>query len=102
MIVESRDRSLRPHMTMDEVQRQRQYYASTAGQYDDMHAPNAVGLAFLDGAIHLMNATSLLEIGSGTGKATAHLVAMHPNVRITGLEPSQSMRDVALTRGIAL
>jgi ubiquinone/menaquinone biosynthesis C-methylase UbiE len=87
---------------LNEVELQRAYYAETAGKYDGMHAPEPLALAFLDTAIELLAAASVLEIGAGTGKVTEHLMQRHPTAKITGIEPVGALRDIASKRGVNL
>ena len=87
---------------MNEVNLQRAYYAETAEKYDGMHAPEPLALAFLDTAIEMLGAASVLEIGSGTGKVTEHLIERHPRAKITGIEPVAELRAIALKRGVNL
>jgi SAM-dependent methyltransferase len=87
---------------LNEVELQRAYYAETAGKYDGMHAPEPLALAFLDSAIEMLGAGSILEVGAGTGKVTEHLIRRHPTAKVTGIEPVSAMRDVALRRGVTL
>lgn len=87
---------------MNEVELQRAYYAETAGKYDGMHAPEPLALAFLDTAIEMLGAASVLEIGAGTGKVTEHLMHRHPRAKIIGIEPVGALREIAVKRGVDL
>jgi ubiquinone/menaquinone biosynthesis C-methylase UbiE len=87
---------------LNEVELQRAYYTETAGKYDGMHAPEPLALAFLDTAIEMLGAASVLEIGAGTGKVTEHLMQRHPRAKITGIEPVGALREIALKRGVNL
>jgi ubiquinone/menaquinone biosynthesis C-methylase UbiE len=83
---------------------QREYYARTAADYDDMHLGDeehrlALGimLAWMD---HL-NVRSVLDIGSGTGRALRHLKKVRPGTRVLGIEPVAELRAVGHRNGIA-
>jgi ubiquinone/menaquinone biosynthesis C-methylase UbiE len=77
---------------MDESEAQRAYYTRTAGDYDALHANEtpALAVAFLDSAIRSLNATSVLDIGSGTGRVLKEL--KRPDLVAVGIEPVAALR----------
>lgn len=55
-----------------EVEMQRRYYAQTASDYDAMHANEAehlLALSLLIASFDYLGVKSILDIGSGTGRA---------------------------------
>lgn len=90
--------------TPEDLLIQREYYARTAADYDDMHLGDeehrlALGimLAWMD---HL-GVRSVLDIGSGTGRALRHLKKVRPATRVLGIEPVAELREVGHRHGIA-
>lgn len=86
------------------VHSQREYYARTAAQYDTQHvAPDdehQLALAVLAGILPFLDARSLLDVGSGTGRALHYLHARHPSIHIVGIEPVSELREVGYGKGI--
>jgi ubiquinone/menaquinone biosynthesis C-methylase UbiE len=80
---------------MDESEAQRDYYTRTANNYDDLHASEtpALAVAFLDSAIRTFNATSVLDIGSGTGRVIKRLT--RPDLKVMGIEPVAALRQAS-------
>ncbi len=57
---------------MDTVSLQREYYRSTAAHYDSMHLgdqEHELALALMLSAIRFFDIKSVLDVGSGTGRA---------------------------------
>lgn len=78
--------------------RQRQYYTETAGRYDELHAeesPHDEAAAIICSLAKQHAATSLLDVGSGTGYRLAQFRELLPNVRVQGIEPVPALIDVA-------
>jgi ubiquinone/menaquinone biosynthesis C-methylase UbiE len=86
-----------------EILRQRAYYAETAARYDSMHVrthdEHFVALSWLSGVIAHYQLSSVLDIGSGTGRALSYLKARHPETRVIGIEPSDALRKIAYQQG---
>ena len=84
---------------------QREYYARTADRYDEYHYrgidEHQFALAWLKGVIDLFGITSVLDIGSGTGRALLTLKAACPKLRIVGIEPSAALREQGYAKGLA-
>lgn len=84
---------------------QRAYYARTAEQYDDLHwgqvDEHQFALSFVSGVIDLLGVGSVLDIGSGTGRALLALKARHPGLRIVGVEPSPELRAIGHAKGLS-
>jgi ubiquinone/menaquinone biosynthesis C-methylase UbiE len=87
-----------------EVKAQRDYYRATASRYDEMHSgpeeENLLALGFMISAIDLLNVSSVLEIGAGTGRALLHLKEARPRLRLLGIEPSTELRTQAYHKGL--
>ena len=89
----------------EEIRRQRQYYADTAAQYDALQlAPqdeHQFALAVLSAMIEHHGIRSVLDVGSGTGRALRYLKARHPGVRFVGIEPVEALRKVGHAAGLS-
>jgi ubiquinone/menaquinone biosynthesis C-methylase UbiE len=92
-------------MRIDEVQVQRDYYKRTADQYDQIHVTGEgehdFALAFMVSMISFLQIRSILDIGSGTGRALTSLKKALPNCKIVGLEPSAELRGIGYEKGLA-
>src|SRR5262245_61341469 len=89
----------------DPVLVQRNYYRTSADQYDRMHNnpvdSHAFALAVLVSMIDFFEIQSILDVGSGTGRALLAIRRSHPAVRLVGVEPSPEMRSQGHTNGLA-
>jgi SAM-dependent methyltransferase len=84
---------------------QRAYYRETATNYDEMHAgpeeENQLALAIMISVIDLLGISSVLEIGSGTGRALLHLKEIaKPAGSVLGIEPSSELREEGYRKGL--
>ncbi|MFM5949549.1 MAG: class I SAM-dependent methyltransferase [Novosphingobium sp.] len=83
---------------------QRDYYARTAAHYDAMHVrdrdEHGIALAIFAGLARLYGATSVLDVGAGTGRALLRLSRDLPGVSLTGIEPVAELRAVGHANGI--
>jgi ubiquinone/menaquinone biosynthesis C-methylase UbiE len=87
----------------DEVERQRRYFADVAEEYDSRvedEFEHAFALSFLVGVIQRFSFQSVLDIGSGTGRAMTYLRSRQPDLRIQGVEPVEALRGVGHSKGI--
>jgi len=84
---------------------QRAYYARTASRYDEMHVHEGgehyFALGLLRIAADMLNVQSVLDIGSGTGRALLMLKKWRPEVRIVGIEPSAELRTIGYQNGLS-
>jgi ubiquinone/menaquinone biosynthesis C-methylase UbiE len=84
---------------------QRQYYAQTADRYDSMHVHTGdehyFALDVMLAAVDFCGIESVLDIGSGTGRAIAHVKRARPALRVKGVEPVLELRDIAYRNGIS-
>jgi ubiquinone/menaquinone biosynthesis C-methylase UbiE len=79
------------------------YYQDTANDYDSSHlgeVEHEVALAVLTGLLLHYRFESLLDVGAGTGRVLRLAGPRLPNVRIRGIEPSASLREVGYQQGI--
>lgn len=87
-------------------ERQRDYYAGTALEYDSMHVrpgdEHFVALEYVASLLDVVRAKSVLDVGSGTGRAIQFLRQRCPGVQVEGVEPVEELRRQALAHGIAL
>lgn len=86
-----------------EVAIQRNYYGQTADRYDGMHV-NTKGehdfaLAFMLSMIRFLDIRSVLDIGSGTGRALLQIRNSFPDLQVVGVEPSQELRNIGYAKG---
>lgn len=95
---------MKPRSDAEEVALQRDYYHRNAAEYDQRHLTQQSGhdfaLAFLSGMVGLLQIGSILDIGSGTGRALLALKASHPGIRIVGIEPSAALREIGYEKGL--
>lgn len=87
-----------------EVEAQRDYYRATAHAYDGMHGLEAeeheVAFALMSGLIRRYGFTSVLDIGSGTGRVLSQIKADHPLLDVVGIEPVDALREVGYAKGL--
>lgn len=90
-------------MNMDDAQaRQRAYYAKTADSYDAIHRDEGeVPFALFAGLLLQLNVTSVLDIGSGTGRALLVAKSINPNIQVVGVEPSKELRQRGYLKGLS-
>lgn len=89
---------------MDAVARQRAYYADSANAYDAAHLgdeEHEIALDFMLSSIRRHKFRSILDIGSGTGRAIIRTRSEFNGMRIVGVEPSSELREIAHLKGIS-
>lgn len=83
---------------------QREYYTQTAATYDRAHVAehdeHSLALAFLLGPLEYFEIRSVLDVGTGTGRAIRYLKERRSDLRVLGLEPVDALREVACEHGI--
>jgi ubiquinone/menaquinone biosynthesis C-methylase UbiE len=88
-----------------EVLIQRDYYKRTADEYDRMHVSgndeHAFALTWLTAIIRFFEVRSVLDIGSGTGRALFAIKQADPALRTVGIEPSPDLRAQGYKKGLA-
>lgn len=91
--------------TRNEVEEQRIYYANTALEYEEMHLlemdEHFLALSLLVGVIDYLGVKSVLDIGSGTGRAIRYLKKYRPDLYIVGVEPVKELREVGYRSGLS-
>jgi len=89
--------------TAGSKQTQAQYYASTGAHYDRLHVDpkdeHAKALGWLAALIEQYAFQSVLDVGSGTGRALLYLKD-RPGLELKGVEPSQAMREIGYSKGL--
>lgn len=84
---------------------QRSYYSSRAPSYEAAHVREGdehyFALAMLSGALDLLGAASVLEVGAGTGRGLRYLAQHAPHLRLLGIEPVAELREIAYGAGVA-
>lgn len=87
-----------------EIDIQRRFFAGIAEKYQDELVPQGdehfLALSFLVAAIDYLKFESILDIGSGTGRAISYIKQRRPDIRIVGIEPVGEMREVGYAQGI--
>lgn len=94
------------HASMSkEIEMQRHYYQATAKSYNQMHVNKSDGhsfaLSLLLGCLDYMQIQSVLDIGSGTGRAVKYLHEKCPHVRTMGIEPVAELRQIGNESGLS-
>ena len=83
---------------------QRAYYAATAEQYDRMHlgghSEHDFALRFMISMIGYMGITSVLDVGSGTGRCLIQILEALPGITAVGIEPSAALREIGYHKGL--
>jgi ubiquinone/menaquinone biosynthesis C-methylase UbiE len=82
---------------------QRAYYASTAVTYDDAHiqaSEHRLGLQLMLATIRHYEFGSVLDVGSGTGRALIFIKRELPTVTVVGIEPSAELRAIGHQKGL--
>ncbi len=88
----------------NDVEIQRRYYAETANAYDEMHVhrkdEHFFALSFLIAMLDFLEIRSVLDVGSGTGRAVSHIRKVRPDIRVIGIEPVPELREIGHRDGL--
>jgi ubiquinone/menaquinone biosynthesis C-methylase UbiE len=88
-----------------EIQIQREYYTRTAAHYNAKHAPgdgeHDLGCAVLESLVEHHKIPSILDVGSGTGRAVARFSSRLPHCQVMGIEPVEALRRVGYANGLS-
>ena len=88
----------------EDVELQRIYYANTAQEYDQMHFNQSEGhgfaLQFMISVLEQLCIQSILDVGSGTGRALIRIRDKMPSISILGIEPSPELRSIGHAKGL--
>lgn len=95
-----------PSSTDAAVALQRAYYERTAQSYDTLQVDPAdehfMALAWMSAMIEQRQFTTMLDVGSGTGRALQYVKQRNgPAIAVTGLEPSAALRDIGHQKGLS-
>lgn len=86
-----------PKTDQDQQAIQRGYYATTASQYNHAHVngddSHSVALGYMSGLLTSIDARSVLDVGSGTGRAASFLRQRHQDMLVVGVEPVIELLD---------
>jgi ubiquinone/menaquinone biosynthesis C-methylase UbiE len=81
------------------TQQQQEYYTETASAYESMHVQpgdeHFVALEYVAALLSVVRAKSVLDVGSGTGRAIRFLRQRCPDMQIEGVEPVGKLREQA-------
>ncbi len=87
------------------VEIQRAYYARTAQHYDKVHlheqSEHEFAMRFMISMIRYLGITSILDIGSGTGRCLIDVMKEVPGITAVGVEPSAALREVGYSKGLS-
>jgi SAM-dependent methyltransferase len=78
---------------------QKSYYTRTAAAYDAAHEnepEHRLALAHISSFVDALGIRSVLDVGTGTGRALRHLAAANPDLHLRGVEPVASLRERAI------
>lgn len=94
-----------PSDMASEVEIQQKYYAESAHKYNEMHdgeeGEHYFALAMLVAMVNFFGIESILDLGSGTGRAIAYVKMNCPGVKIVGIEPVKELREIGYRNGIS-
>ncbi len=84
---------------------QKDYYAKTADQYNEMHVhaedEHYFSASFVLGMLDHLKIQSILDVGSGTGRMVGFIQQHRPEIKIIGIEPVAELRQIAYQQGIS-
>jgi ubiquinone/menaquinone biosynthesis C-methylase UbiE len=89
---------------MNEVEAQRAFFSGRAASYDQTvedEFEHFFALSWLVGMMDHFGWGSLLDVGSGTGRALAFVKDKRPSTRMIGIEPVEALRKVGHAKGIS-
>lgn len=85
---------------------QRQYYTETASRYDQMHGHEGSGdplsIRFVQSMLRMIEARSVLDVGTATGRCLPDLRVALPDGFVCGLEPVAALVQQAVKQGNAM
>jgi ubiquinone/menaquinone biosynthesis C-methylase UbiE len=86
----------------DPIQLQRAYYAKTAAAYDQAHHyENVLDFMLFKAFVDYIDARSVLDIGSGTGRALLAAKGHRPQIAAVGIEPASALREQGYAKGLS-
>lgn len=85
------------------VEIQRKYYTDTAARYDSMHAHEGAAdtsiTQFVHAFLRMLQARSVLDVGSATARGTCDLKHALPHLFVCGVEPVSALVQQAVKDG---
>ncbi len=79
-----------------------EYYEKTAPYYDEMcifeNDEHYLALKYIISFVDLLNITSILDVGCGTGRGVKYFLEERPNIQVKGIEPSQALIEQAIQK----
>ncbi len=82
---------------------QRQYYTETADRYEEMHAhegsTDAFSMKFFHSILRMLDAQSVLDVGTATGRNLRDLKEGLPHLSVCGVEPVAALVEQAIQKG---
>ena len=91
-------------MGQDAAKQQQEYYSASADQYDAQHCgadpEHDIAAILLWGAVDHLEATSLLDVGAGTGRTLLAAKKSKPSLLVRGIEPVAELRNVGYRKGL--
>jgi ubiquinone/menaquinone biosynthesis C-methylase UbiE len=85
---------------------QRQYYGETAAHYEQMHAHEGAGddfsMRLLHAIVRMVDAQSVLDVGTATGLNLRALKNALPHLSVCGIEPVRELIEQAAQHGPAV
>lgn len=82
---------------------QRKYYNDTASRYDHMHAGEGITdertIRFVKAVLRMVEARSVLDVGTATGRGLPDLKDAVPNAFVCGIEPVVAFVKQAVLKG---
>ena len=94
-----------PSKTTSEAEIQQEYYAESAHRYNEMHGrqkdEHYLALALLMATVDYFEIESILDIGSGTGRAVGYVKEKCPGMKIVGIESVKELREVGYQNGLS-
>ena len=86
------------------IQIQRRYYTETAAVYESMHAQESAGdpriRQFILAILRMVDAQSILDVGSATGRGLREFAAALPGGLVCGVEPVGALVQQGVEAGI--
>jgi ubiquinone/menaquinone biosynthesis C-methylase UbiE len=87
-----------------DVQIQSDYYTRTAARYESMHVnagdEHYRALEYMSALLALHGVESVLDVGTGTGRALRWFRERHPGLQVAGVEPVPALLEEAVASGI--
>jgi ubiquinone/menaquinone biosynthesis C-methylase UbiE len=85
------------------VELQRKYYTDTATRYEQMHehegSGDALGNEFVHAILRMVDARSVLDVGTATGRGLRELKETLPGAFVCGIEPVAALLAQAASNG---